>query len=117
MGVRKILTLRKNIVYSDDDLGSLGIAGGEVIEFYEYIDKYEFTRNKNEFVLSVSLDNDVVEHYRSIYTFWDLLGDVGGLIDMLILLATPIISVSTFVFGSGLETSIIQSLFKQQKSI
>ena len=28
-------------------------------------------------------DNKVVSHQRSIYTFWDYLGDVGGLFDML----------------------------------
>ena len=53
-----------------------------------------------------------MEHFRSIYTFWDLLGDVGGLLDMLILLGAPVLSVSSFVFGSGLEAFLIESLFK-----
>ena len=38
MGVRKLLGLRKNIVHTDDDIGSLGIFGGESMEFFEYVD-------------------------------------------------------------------------------
>ena len=36
--------------------------------------------------LIVSLDLDVVDEVRNIYTIWDALGDIGGLIDMLRLL-------------------------------
>ena len=36
--------------------------------------------------LIVSLDLDAVDEVRNIYTVWDALGDIGGLIDMLRLL-------------------------------
>ena len=44
-----------------------------------------------------------VSHSRAIYSVWDFLGDVGGLFDMLRLLAEPILALSTLLFGSGLD--------------
>ena len=49
---------------------------------------------------------------RQIYTIWDFLGDVGGLADMLKLLATPIISFVQLVFGSSLNRLLIKLIFK-----
>ena len=34
----------------------------------------------------ISLDMDAVDEVRSIFTVWDALGEIGGLIDMLRLL-------------------------------
>ena len=39
----------------------------------------------------ISLYLDAVDEVRSIYTIWDALGEIGGLIDMLRLLGWPII--------------------------
>ena len=38
------------------------------------------------------LSPDTKEHARSIYTIWDLLGDIGGLFDMLRLLKSPFVT-------------------------
>ena len=56
--------------------------------------------------------NEIIEHSRSIYTIWDLLGDVGGLFDMLILLAKPILSLYSLLIYSGIDSYLNQSLFK-----
>ena len=40
-----------------------------------------------EFLGIFQMDMDKVVHSRSIYTVWDFFGDVGGLFDMLKLLA------------------------------
>ena len=60
----------------------------------------------------IEQDYTTVEHTRSIYTIWDLLGDVGGLFDMLKIIGSPLVSFLSFVVGSGLEIHLIQLLFK-----
>ena len=54
-------------------------------------------------------------HSRAIYSIWDFLGDVGGLFDMLTLLAQPILALSTALFGSGLDRYLMATLFKKEK--
>ena len=63
----------------------------------------------------IEQDFTTVEYTRSIYTVWDLLGDIGGLFDMMKQIASPLISFLSFILGSGLETHLIQLLFKVQK--
>ena len=46
------------------------------------------------------------------YTFWDFLGDVGGLHDMLKLLGEFLMTIITMISGSGLERYLIANLFK-----
>ena len=58
---------------------------------------------------------DRVYHARAIYSVWDFFGDVGGLFDMLRLLAQPIVALGAALFGSGLERYIISALFRKEK--
>ena len=68
-----------------------------------------------EFWFELYLDPDVKEYKRSIYTIWDVLGNIGGLFDMLKLLSSPIITFCTFIVGTGIDNHLIQSVFKLQK--
>ena len=67
------------------------------------------------FIMLIEQDYTTVEYSRAIYTIWDLLGDVGGLFDMLKIIGSPLVSFLSFVVGSGLETYLVQLLFKVQK--
>ena len=67
------------------------------------------------FQLRIYLSADLNEIKRSIYTIWDLLGDVGGLLEMLKLLASPLVTMFTLLSGAGLEKYIHESLFKVQR--
>ena len=58
------------------------------------------------------MNKDKISHRRSIYTFWDFLGDVGGLFDMLKLLVKPILAIGSLLFGSGLDKFLFESVFK-----
>ena len=49
------------------------------------------------------LSPEVRVHTRSIYTIWDLLGDIGGLLDMMIKLKSPLVSFFSFLLGISLE--------------
>ena len=51
-------------------------------------------------------------HSRAVYTFWDLMGDVGGLHDALVIFASWVMSISTFFAGSGLDRYLVSNLFK-----
>ena len=62
-------------------------------------------------------DQDIYQHKRTIYTVWDWLGDIGGLFDMLKLLAKPMLKFYSLIFGSGLEAFLIKSLFKVQRKV
>ena len=60
---------------------------------------------------------------RAIYTFWDLLGDVGGLFDMLKLIGQAMIAFITSLSGSKLNRVLISQIFylpnkkKQDQSV
>ena len=58
---------------------------------------------------------DKIYHTRSIYGIWDLLGDIGGLFDMLRFIAGPITALSTSLLGFGLDQYLISALFKKDK--
>ena len=58
---------------------------------------------------------DRINHTRSIYGVWDLLSDIGGLFDILRLIAGPITALSTALLGSGLDRYLISALFKKDK--
>ena len=50
---------------------------------------------------------DVVKNSRSIYTILDVLGDVGGLFDMLRLILENLMSLLTLLIGSGLDRFLL----------
>ena len=58
---------------------------------------------------------DKVQQTRAIYSFWDFLGDVGGLFDMLKLQANPILAVLSALFGNGLESYLVSNLFVKER--
>ena len=81
------------MVESDHRVRSLGIAP----EKYEYLSIVQTLENESKATGSLSdiiitLDMDAVEIVRNVYTIWDALGDIGGLIDILRLLKQPFIS-------------------------
>ena len=57
--------------------------------------------------LFVSFDSEIVKHTRSIYSVLDFLGDVGGLYDMLKLVAEVLLSVWSLIAGCGLDAYLL----------
>ena len=55
----------------------------------------------------ISLEEDAILEVRSIYTIWDVLGDIGGLIDMLRLLVMPIVTLLNFSFSLGINPFLL----------
>ena len=51
---------------------------------------------------------------RSIYSFFDWLGDVGGLLDGFRLVGGIVMTVYTLVVGNPLSAFLVNSLFKKE---
>ena len=54
---------------------------------------------------------DVIQQERSVYTVWDMFGDVGGLFDMLSYIGQWLVGLISFVAGSPLNRFIFARLF------
>ena len=63
------------------------------------------------FSLFFSMSPDIIFEERSIYTFWDLLGDIGGLFGSLTFLGTIVMSVIELIVGSKMSQFITAQLF------
>ena len=68
------------------------------------------------FAVEIFLDKDVKHFKRSIYTFLDLLGDVGGLNDALSAIASVIIALNFSFFGNPIHEHILNALFIQNQN-
>ena len=54
---------------------------------------------------------DVINHERSVYTFLDLLGEVGGLMDALIQILALCLYLLSFITNEGPHNYVISRLF------
>ena len=57
--------------------------------------------------MHIGLELDAINKTRQIYTIWDVLGDVGGLMDMLRLIGLPFIALIKVFFGNNLARFIV----------
>ena len=81
---------------------------------YEFGEEFEEEYFDELIGLVITLDHDAIEEKRSIYTIWDVLGDIGGLIDMLYILGKPLMVLTNLILGSGMSRHILKSLFVVQ---
>ena len=58
---------------------------------------------------------DEISHQRSIYSFLDFLGDVGGLYSILIDIGSIFLMLPAFAFGSGLHQFLMRNIFLTRK--
>ena len=54
-----------------------------------------------------TLDLDVYEIKREIYTIWELFGDFGGLTEIAVMFAGLITGIKTLFFGSALDQHLL----------
>ena len=66
-------------------------------------------------VFHVILNQDVEIHRRSIYTFLDLLGDVGGLFDALKAILSILLTLNFMFRGNPIEEFLLGLVFKHDK--
>ena len=105
------MIVQKNEVISEEKFFDLGFHE-KGYTFYELTKGQTIDNSVPDFYqLYFMLSPDINMHSRSIYTFWDLLGDIGGLFDILRLTIKPIIMLITAAFGTSLETFLVQAIF------
>ena len=61
------------------------------------------------------MSEDILLQERSIYTLWDLCGDVGGLFGTLTIAGSQVIWLVSLIFGRRLNLFIFANLFKFEK--
>ena len=54
------------------------------------------------------------KYTRSIYSFFDWLGDVGGLLDGFRLIGVIVMYFYTFIIGNPLNAFLVNSIFKRE---
>ena len=75
------MNVKKNLVSSEHKIFGLGLNNAEYSFFN--LEQGETMARKSLYVHMVKWSSESQVYSRAIYTFWDLLGDVGGLFDML----------------------------------
>ena len=63
------------------------------------------------FSLEFKLSKHVQHHNRSVYTLFDLLGDVGGLFDALKGIMSTTVALYFFLFGNPMHEYLLKALF------
>ena len=66
-------------------------------------------------VLGVNLSLNRTIHKRSIYSFLDLLADVGGCLHTLRLFGGIVMTVYTYIVGNPLSIFLVNQLFKRRR--
>ncbi len=101
---------------SDETFDGFGLKT-RTAEYFTTITTKNFWKVPNSLASFVVMFNpEKLNNSRSIYNFLDFLGDVGGLFDMLCIVATVLLLVSTFIFGSGLSQYLLSNIFKVDNS-
>ena len=114
------LDVQRNKIESEETFLNLGFSLKE-LDFFS-ITHAPAALNKESlnlvFRVNYSMNPDQVIYERSIYTFWDLAGDVGGLFDFLKLVGFQLTTFVSFLTGSGLDRFLVSKLFlrEQRKS-
>ena len=54
---------------------------------------------------------DTVTYERSVYTVWDMMGDIGGLYGTLHIIGSYVVSFSSFISGGGVMQQLISILY------
>ena len=62
-----------------------------------------------------SMHEDTVEFVRSTYTIWDYFGDLGGLNDFMKIVGSIVMSLYTYVVGSGFDRYLVENLFYKEQ--
>ena len=102
--------IQQNKIQSDHKILGLGLESADY-QFFSLDTGLKIQRPSVSYIHLVKWSTQVNEYTRSIYTFWDFLGDVGGLFDMLKLITEVLIGFITMIYGSELDRVLVQSVF------
>ena len=97
------------------NLYDLGFGGNDHnYKFFETSvkDNWPKTTENKPIEIWFEIESEMLVHARTVYTFYDLLGDVGGLSSTLWMISAYVVSISNALFGSGLSKFLTAEIFK-----
>ena len=59
----------------------------------------------------IFMSPDTYEYHRQIYTIWELFGDIGGLLEVVMIIGGFSKACVALIFGSGLDNYLMSRLF------
>ena len=110
--------MRKSFLESEERYLGDGFFPREA-EWFEFIEGAKFNNdwyagNIMNFAFQMSLDTK--QYTRSVYSILDFLGDVGGLLSILLPIGGAIISLLDQLFDRTLDSYIISKVFLNEKN-
>ena len=97
------------------NLYDLGFGGNDHnYKFFEtrVRDNWPKTNENKPIEIWFEIEPEMLVHARTVYTFYDLLGDVGGLSSTLWMISAYVVAISNALFGSGLSKFLTAEIFK-----
>ena len=113
-----VYELQKHHADSEESLLGLGLIPNNQMTWFDFVSRLPDVRDLPDqnyfFSVEFRLNRDVIEHKRSIYTFLDLIGDIGGLLDGLTAIGGFLMSIFCFIFGNPLDSYLLRSQYKAE---
>ena len=110
-----IYDFQKHIAESEESFLGLGIMKNNEKSWFEFMREpfrtESYDKENMMFAFEIRLTPDVVYHTRAIYTFLDLLGDVGGLLDALKGFMSFVVAIYFHICGDPIQAYLLKSLF------
>ena len=108
-----LFNVRKKELQDERNLNSLGMGFTDYFYTFYKIFQHQIKNGKDIPISFIyQIDHEMSQYGRTVYTFYDLLSDVGGLYGTLQIICQVIVAVISTIFGSGLRGFIIGNLFK-----
>ena len=108
----------KETIESNERKLGFGLFPAEKVLFRTFIDatlKSPFPGAISGVFVHMSLDE--IKHSRTIYGTLDLLGDIGGLQDILFQIGGYVVTFISFFTGSSLNSLLIAAIFRQDSKL
>ena len=113
----QLYSVQQKRLISQENIFSLGL--GFIQKQYEYFtvqhlktdDAWMNDDQQKLLQFQFFMHPDIIEYQRQVYTIWELFGDIGGLLEVLIVSGSFFMLSMTTIFGSGLDMYLIQNLY------
>ena len=115
-GQKKVAQITQHHVESQESWFGAGFVAPVESDFYTIdFEVSPFTEfEEGIFTLAIVMSKDVVWHNRQIYSLLELLGDIGGLSDALLIIGKIIMVGTIAIKGNQLDDFLLENIFSKQ---
>ena len=107
--------MKKKVISSEEELSGFEFDGGKTASFFELSEPALSVNEELKsslFTVKIDVLTEVVQISRQVYNVLDLLGDIGGLKDSLILIGSLLMQVFSIAVGNPLNNYLLGAIFK-----